>query len=261
MKSLDIIVLKTFFDYSGVGVYSVADTSSSILFFMTSFSLPIIPAIAEAHAKRDKHLLQEYVKIAVKYPLLIGLPLTISIMTMAEPFILGIYGSAFAEAIAPLQILIIGTFMLMFGYNLSSVLVGVGKPKISGALMTVAAVQYIVSLFILAPMFGFVGAASALTLTGFTSMLLVPYFLKKELKVSVYSGLWKVLVAAMAMAIVLVFVPKSHPVFILAGVVGASALFIALLRLLGYITWEDIRMMKSAGRSFKVPIAKRKGKR
>ena len=35
-------------------------------------------------------------------------------------------------------------------------------------------------LFILIPNFGFVGAALSLTLTGFTSMLLVPYFLEKD---------------------------------------------------------------------------------
>lgn len=251
MKSLDIIVLKMFFDYSGVGVYSVADTTSSILFFMTSFSLPVIPAIAEAHAKKDRKLLEEYVKVAVKYPLLIGLPLTLVILTMAEPFVLGIYGPAFAEAVVPLQILIIGTFMLMLGYNLSSILVGVGKPKLSGALMIVAAVQYIVSLFILAPPLGFVGAALALTITGVTSMLLVPYYLKKVLKVSVYSGLHKVLLSATAMALVLFIVPKSNPFFILFGIIGGVAAFLSLLRLMGYLTSEDFEMMRTAGGTFK----------
>ncbi len=250
MKSLDIVVIKMFFDYADVGVYSVADTTSSILFYMTSFSLPIIPAIAEAYAKRDKQLLGKYVKIAIKYPLLIGIPLTLIILSMAQPLILVVYGAAFAGAVIPLQILIIGTFMLMFSYNLSSVLVGMGKPKLSGLLMSAAAIQYSLSLFVLVPLFGFTGAALALTLTGFTSMLLVPYFLKKELKVSVYNNLPKVLLPTAIMAFVLFLVPKSNLLFILLGVVVSIVLFTALLRLTGYLTREDLKMIKIAGRTF-----------
>lgn len=251
MKSLDIIVLNMFFSYGDVGIYSVADTSSSILFFMTSFSLPVIPAIAEAYVKKNKELLVDYVKISIKYPLIIGIPLTVIILTMAEPIIINIYGPAFAEAVVPLQILIIGTFMLMLGYNLSAILIGIGKPNISGVLMAIAAVQYIISLFILTPMFGFIGAALSLTLTGVTSMLLVPYFLKRELQVSVYSGLHKVLVSAAAMMLALIIVPKSNPFLVFFGIVGGVALFIALLRLTGYLTQEDMEMMKIAGGTFK----------
>lgn len=258
MKSLDIVVLKMFFDYADVGIYSIADAVSSILFYMTSFSLPIIPAIAEAHVKRDKRLLEDYVEIAVKYPLLIGVPLTLIVLTMAQPLVIGIYGTAFAEAIKPLQILIIGTFMLMLGYNLSSILVGIDKPKLAGFLMLTAAVQYILFLFILIPMFGFVGAALALTLTGVTSILLLPYFLKRELKVSVYAGLPKVLLSSALMAIVLFFTPKSNPFFIMFGIVGSIAVFVASLYLLGYVTREDLKMMKIAYGTFKRTLPKRR---
>jgi O-antigen/teichoic acid export membrane protein len=251
MKSLDIIVLKMFFDYGDVGIYSVADAASSILFYMTSFSLPVIPAIAEAYARKDKTLLHDYVKIAVKYPLIIGVPLTLIIFAMADPIVVGLYGPAFAEAVAPLQILIIGTFMLMMGYNLSSVLIGVGNSRLSGLLMTIAAAQYILSLFILVPLFGFVGAAMSLTLTGLTSILLVPYYLKKKLGVSIYNGVPRVLMAAAAMALVLFAFPKSNILFVPVGIGVSVAVFFVLLRLMGYVTSEDLRMMRTAGRSFR----------
>ena len=83
-------------------------------------------------------------------------------------------------------------------------------------------------------------------------------YLKKELKISVYDGIPKVFFSTIAVAILLFLVPKSNPFFILVGVVGSAALFVALLRLTGYITWEDIRMMKTAGRSFKAFKPKRK---
>jgi len=260
MKSLDIVVLTRFFDYANVGIYSVADMSSSILFYMTSFSLPVIPAIAEAHARKNKKLMKDYVKIAVKYPLIIGVPLTIIIFTMAEPLILSIYGADFAAAVVPLQILIIGTFLLMFAYNLSSILIGIGKSKLSGILMSLAAIQYIGSLFILVPMFGFNGAALALTLTGVTSMLLVPYYLRKELGVSIYRGLHKVVLSAVIMILVLQSVPQTNALVVLGGVIGSAAIFVASLYLMGYITRNDLKMMKIAGGSFAYAAPKRRSR-
>ena len=133
MKSLDIPLLNLFFDISEVGVYSVADTISSVLFMMTAFSLPIISSVSEAWSNKDNVLLEKYVKIAVKYPLIIGLPLMVLIFALAEPIVVGVYTSASQGAVMPLQILIIGTFLLMFGRTLSSVLIGIGKPKLSGS--------------------------------------------------------------------------------------------------------------------------------
>lgn len=258
MKSLDIVILKMFFDYADVGIYSVADTASSILFYMTSFSLPVISAISEAHTRKDRELMEDYAKVAVKYPLLIGVPLTAIILAMARPIVVGVYGEAFGAAVVPLQILIVGTFLLMFGYNLSAILIGVGKSKLSGMIMAGAAVQYIVSLYVLVPILGFEGAALALTLTGLTSMFFVPYFLRKELRTGVFSGVPKVLISGVLMASFLFVLPKTNPFVIFLEVVVGVALFLFLLRLTGYITGEDIQMMKAAGRSFKIFKGKNK---
>jgi len=247
MKSLDIVVLNLFFDYENVGIYSVADTASSLLFYMTAFSIPIISAISEAWKQKDDELMEEYVKISVKYPLLIGVPLTISIFALAEPLILGIYGAEFEAAVIPLQILIVGTFLLMFGYTLSAVLVGIGKPKLSGGLMAFAAVQYIFSLYVLAPAFGFEGAALALTLTGITSLFLIPFFIRYYLKINIFSGIYKILASGSVFAIILIYMPKtSLATFSLGYVVGLAA-FIVSLKVTGYIDKADITMLSSLG--------------
>ena len=243
MKSLDIVVLKLFFDYADLGVYTVADTASSILFSMTAFSLPIIASISKAWTQKDNILLEKYVKISVKYPLILGIPSMVIILTLAEPIIVGIYGVAFQEAVVPLQILIIGTFLLMFGYTLSSILIGIGKPKLSGVLLAGAAVQYIFSLFILAPALGFEGAAISLTLTGVTSLFLIPFFIKYNLKINIFEGSQKVLFSGAVLAGFLFLIPKSNfPLLILGTVVGI-VLYVLLLRVTGYI--KDINLLKN----------------
>jgi O-antigen/teichoic acid export membrane protein len=245
MKSLDIMVLNLFFDYENVGIYSVADTASSLLFYMTAFSIPIISSISEAWKKKDDELMEAYVKISVKYPLLIGVPLTISIFALAEPLILGIYGADFQAAVIPLQILIVGTFLLMFGYTLSAVLVGIGKPKLSGGLMAGAAIQYIFSLYVLAPAFGFEGAALALTLTGVTSLFLIPFFIKYYLKINIFSGIFKILASGAIFAVILFYIPKSDFLTLSLGYVVGLVVFIVSLKYTGYIDKEDISMLRS----------------
>jgi len=245
MKNLDIPILNLFFDYANVGIYSVADTVSSVLFSMTAFSLPIISSISEAWTKKDDSLIEKYTKISVKYPLILGIPLTVTVFALAEPIIMRIYGSDFQGAIILLQILIIGTFLLMFGHTLSSILIGVGKPKLSGILMVGAAAQYTFTLFILVPLFGLDGAAISLTLTGITSLILIPIFIKNHLKIDIFLGLPKVLFSGAILAGILFFVPKSNFFLLILGTVASIVIYALLLRYTGYITQEDIDLLKT----------------
>jgi stage V sporulation protein B len=245
MKSLDIAVLKLFFDYEQVGIYSVADGASTLLFIMTAFSIPILSSISEAWKQKDDKLMGKYVKISVKYPLLIGVPLTITIFALAEPLILGIYGADFQAAVIPLQILIVGTFLLMFGYTLSAVLIGIGKPKLAGGLMAGAAVQYILSLYVLVPAFGFEGAALALTLTGVTSLFLIPFFIKYYLKIPIFSGIYKIIFSSAIFLFIILVVPKPNIYTTIVWYVAGMVAFILSLKVTGYIDQEDFTMLRN----------------
>jgi len=246
MKSLDIPLLNLFFDYSDVGVYSVADTISSVLFMMTAFSLPIISSVSEAWSKKDNVLLEKYVKISMKYPLIVGLPLTIIIFALAEQIAVGFYGPSVQDAVIPLQILIIGTFLLMFGKTLSSILIGIGKAKLSGTLLAVAAIQYLVSIFVFVPIFGLNGAAISLTLTGVSSLFLIPYFIHRNLKVDAYSGIPKIVLSGIIMAAILLLFPKTNFLCLIAGVVVSVVVYGALVYYSGYLTQEDIKILRNS---------------
>jgi O-antigen/teichoic acid export membrane protein len=245
MKSLDIPILNLFFDLSNVGIYSVADTVSSVLFSMTAFSLPIISSMSEAWTQKDGSLMEKYVRISVKYPLLLGFPLMVIIFVLAEPIVVGIYGTAFRGAIMPLQILIVGTFLLMFGRTLSSLLIGIGKAKLSGTLLAIAAVQYLVSLFILVPLFGLDGAAISLTLTGVTSLILIPIFIRRHLKVEVFSGFHKLLFSGAILAIILFIIPKNNFLGVFFGTISSLAVYVLILYYTGYISQDDIKILRT----------------
>ncbi|WNZ29280.1 MAG: polysaccharide biosynthesis C-terminal domain-containing protein [Candidatus Bathyarchaeota archaeon] len=246
MKSLDIPLLNLFFDITDVGIYSVADTISSIMFMMTAFALPIISSVSEAWTRKDNVLLEKYVKISIKYPLLLGLPLTVIIFALAEPIVVGLYGIEVQGAVVPLQILIVGTFLLMFGKTLTSILIGIGKPKLSGTLLAVAATQYLVLLFVFVPIFGLNGAAISLTCTGVTALVLIPYFIHRNLKVDVYSGIPKVVMAAIIMAAILLLFPKNNLLFLIAGTAVSVAIYGVMVYYSGYLTQEDIKILRKS---------------
>jgi len=212
---------------------------------MTAFSLPIISSISEAWTKKEWYPDRKICKISVKYPLILGLPLTVIIFALAEPIVVGIYGIAFQGAVIPLQILIVGTFLLMFGYTLSSVLIGVGKPKLSGILMAGAATQYIFSLFIFVPIFGLDGAAISLTLTGVTSLILIPIFIERHLKIDVFSGLPKVLFSGAILAGILFLIPKSNFLILIFGTIAGIVIYVILLYYTGYVNQEDVDILKT----------------
>jgi O-antigen/teichoic acid export membrane protein len=183
----------------------------------------------------------------VNVPLILGRPLTIIIFVLAEPIILGIFGVSFAGAVVPLQILINGTFLLMFGHTLSSILIGIGKPKLSATLMGVAAVQYIISLFVFVPIFGLNGAAMSLTLTGVTTLALIPIAVKRNLKVDVFSGVHKVLFSGVVLGVMLFVIQwffKSNFFVILVGAAASVVVYVLLLHFTGYITREEIKMFR-----------------
>jgi O-antigen/teichoic acid export membrane protein len=133
----------------------------------------------------------------------------------------------------------------MFGYTLSSILIGVGKPRLSGILMAGAATQYIFSLFVFVPIFGLDGAAFSLTLTGVTSLILIPISIRRHLKIDVFSGLPKVLFSGAVLAGILFFLPKSNFLILILGTIAGVVIYIILLNRLGYVGREDFRILKT----------------
>ncbi|MCJ7721419.1 polysaccharide biosynthesis C-terminal domain-containing protein, partial [Candidatus Bathyarchaeota archaeon] len=107
-------------------------------------------------------------------------------------------------------------------------------------------IQYLVSLFILVPLFGLDGAAISLTLTGVTSLILIPIFIKRHLKVEVFSGLHKILFSGAISAVILYIIPKTNFLVVILGTIASIAVYVVLLYYTGYINQEDISILKSS---------------
>ena len=112
--------------------------------------------------------------------------------------------------------------------------------------MASAATQYIFSLFIFVPIFGLDGAAISLTLTGVTALILIPIFIKRHLKIDVFSGLHKILFSGAILAGILFLIPKSNFLILILGTIASIAIYVILLYYTGYVNQEDIDLLKAA---------------
>ncbi|MCW4033996.1 MAG: polysaccharide biosynthesis C-terminal domain-containing protein, partial [Candidatus Bathyarchaeota archaeon] len=120
-------------------------------------------------------------------------------------------------------------------------------PKLSGKLMGIAAIQYLISLFVLVPMFGLNGGAISLTLTSATSLVLMPVFIKRTLKIDIFEGLPKVLASGAVLGILLVIMNMyiSNFGLLLLGTFAGVVVYGLLLYYTGYVTKEDINMIRN----------------
>ena len=112
--------------------------------------------------------------------------------------------------------------------------------------MAIAATQYILSIFIFVPIFGLNGAAISLTLTGVTALILIPIFIKRHLKIDVFSGIHKILFSGAILAGILFLIPKSNFLILILGTIASIAVYVILLYYTGYVTQDDIKILKTA---------------
>lgn len=182
---IDILLLGYFLSVDEVGIYSTASpTSRMVMAFSTALYAVMLPSVSETVAKRDATQLREYIRYAYKLSIAILLPVTLVSVILSEPIITTIFGARYAAAVAPFEILVVGTaFLGIFTLN-SSIFQGVGRPGIPMAVLISTAVLDAVLNLILIPKFGIIGAAAASTLSfvfaGVGSTILLGLYLNRS---------------------------------------------------------------------------------
>ncbi len=246
IKHSDVIIMKLFSTFTDVGIYSVADGYASIMLYTTSIALPLIQAVSEAYGRAEYRLLKDYTYLAIKYSLVIGICSAIVTSVMAEGLVLDFYGQAFAPAVQLLRMMVPGVLMVAIAYNLSAILVGLGKARVSGILFFGTLVIYLTLLLVLIPSYGATGAALAILISGFSVDLAIPYYLKKSLNVRPPRGNVKLALSAALTIAFLHLAPKFNVALVLLDALGGMCLFVLLLWVTGYISKKDLKMLRLA---------------
>ena len=252
------LVMGKFLTLESVGFFTAADPISRLpLMISISVATTILPASSEAFKLHDIEALQKYVGQSYKISLLFVVPMCIGLALFAVPTLQVFYfkNPSYVNGAAALGILAIGmTFYSIFAIS-TSIVQGVGNPRIPMYILVFGSIATGVLSWILAPILGIAGGATATTIACFLMMVPCVYFVFKltETKAPTMAVV-KILIATFIMGAVGYFIPKT-PIWLFPGIIFCMIVYFFSLILVKFFAKEDIATLR--GYSSKLgPLAK-----
>jgi len=115
-------------------------------------------------AARPRTEVVDTVAVTVRLSLPVSILAALALGIIAPPLIVRLYGSGFASAIVPFQILLIEAVVSNTARILYQVYSGTGRPGVVTMIESVTAAVSVVALLVIVPRYGLPGAALALVL-------------------------------------------------------------------------------------------------
>ncbi len=149
-----------------------------------SMALSVVPAIAAAIVKKDKETLDNNIKLGLRTSMIIGVPCSFGLMSLAEPIMKLLFPLQIDSAVnASISLFYMssGVIFLCVAQTMAGILQGMGKPAITVWGLFIAFIVKYLSSYILMGMFGLnvIGAAIGSALGFFTVGLFNFMFVKK----------------------------------------------------------------------------------
>ncbi len=239
------LVIGRYLPAQDAGYYTTADPIARLpLIISLSIAAVILPAASEAASLKDHKLLENYITQSYRYVVLLVLPLCVGIAAFAQPLLSLLFGSNYIYGAPALSILVVGmTFYTLFMVS-SSIIQGIGHPRLPMIILIIGTVINIVLNFLMVPMYGIVGAAIATTIVAFLIMVVILWRTIHITKVNLpYIDFIKVGIASTIMGIMLLLLPKTY-LGLLTAVIIAPILFTIVFAIIGGFTKRDVRVIR-----------------
>lgn len=236
----DTVLLATLAGNYYAGLYQVAfKIINAIQFLPLAFTASLYPALS-AYWAGDREQLTITFERAMNYLIIISLPISIGIATLADKIVL-IFKSGYTDAVWPLQLSIAALLFMFAAYPIGSLLNACDKQKINTLNMGLTVGASIILNLILIPKWQAVGASITVVATSILLLILgliqvpkiIAYQPKKILKV-----LGKSLTASLVMMILIIYLKYYLSVFIIVPLAGS--LYFAILFFLKGFKKEDV---------------------
>lgn len=184
---LDQVMLTAMASSKIIGLYTVAVAIAEITATLaSSISDALMPEVAAStNAEESSLLLAKSLRLTLYAQILALIPLGV-----AAPYILSwVFGAGFVEATATLRILLVASIIWSAALIVISGLNGFGNPGLSTVARIASAVTTVVSLAILLPRWGMMGAAIS-SILGYGIMLATAlFFLLRQRNISLWQFL------------------------------------------------------------------------
>lgn len=245
--SVCTFVMGKFLSSTLVGYFGAADPIARLpLIVSVSVATTILPASSAAFSKKNQKLLDKYVLSAFKYSMIFVIPMCIGIAIFSNPIMSLVYFTRpeYVLGAISLSILVIGmTFYSMFAIS-SSIIQGIGNPRIPMYILLLGTGVTIILNWIMVPLFSIEGGALATTIACFVMMIPILWLTFKLTKVNVpYELFGKIIISSIIMGIIILLLPQNTMGLIFAIILGCIIYFMSLI-ILKTFDKNDIRLIQ-----------------
>ena len=245
------LVIGRYLPAEDAGYYTTADPIARLpLIISLSVAAVILPAASEAASLKDKKLLETYITQSYRYVVLLVFPLCVGIALFAQPLLSLLFGSDYIFGAQALRILVIGmTFYTLFMVS-SSIVQGIGHPRLPMVIMIVGTVLNIGLNFLMVPLYGIVGAAIATTIVAF---LIMSAILWKTLQITdvglPYLDFAKIGISSAIMGLPLLLLPQTY-LGLFAAIIIAPVIYLIVFAIIGGFAKKDVQILRKYAHKF-----------
>ncbi len=227
----DTVVLSKLVSEQAVGWYNAAyGLVKSLTFALSGFSVAMVPSLARTYVQ-DSRQVEVWYRHSVRIIALLGVPVAVGGMLIAEPLIEALYTSEFLPAAAVFKIIVWDVPLLLFAGFCGNMTTVVGEERAAARIYATSAAANVVLNLLLIPVLGIIGAAIVTVVTDLVAA--VPFFVLLSRKLGLTGMSWllgRVVIANLLMAVVVLLLIDVNLVVAIAGSAAAYAVFLALLR-------------------------------
>lgn len=244
---IDSVLLSFLQGDSAIGWYSTAmKIPFALQFIPAAFAAAIYPAFS-AYFIRDKGKLRFIFDKSMLILMLIAVPISFGVASIAPEVILFVFGDDFRNSIMPLQLLVFSLPFVFMNFPIGALMNGCERHVTNTKLVGMTMVVNIVLNVILIPLYSYNGAAIAFLISHsflFVSGLLVAHQIIDFKGNKLVSSALRTVLSGAIMG-VLIMLLKPHINFIVLIFFGAVVYMVSLYVLKGF-TKQDIKYLKES---------------
>lgn len=253
--SISTTIMPLFISISDIGYFGIAEPIARLpLMLSNSLATTMLPASSEMFATNNEYMLKKYIFNALRYNLLIMVPICLFLMVFSKEFLLVLFFTKpeYSKGSLVLTVLTLGMFFYSIFSISSSITQGINHPKVPMYLLMGGFIQLIILNFILIPYFGVSGGAIATTITTGTIFLISMAYLNSIINLNFnLINYFKILLSGLVLGIFLIILPSNLLGFILALILMFPIYFIGLMLLKGF-TEDDLSIIKKIGNKLSI---------
>jgi len=229
-----------------VGWYSIAyKFTYAFQFIPMAFVAGLYPALSSCWKKDNENLMKTFDQ-AMRYMMIISVPIALGIFSLADKIVLTFYGVDYFESILPLQILVFVLIAIFLDFPIGSLLNACDRQAVKTGIMVATMIVNVILNLILIPQYQVVGAAIAGLISFWMMFFIGIYFSRKIIKYSLKNIIFDGLKTGFSAFVMAAFVFFLKDQIFFAWLIPAGALiYFGLLFIVRGWRKDDISIIRN----------------